>query len=81
MRVIKFLFFVMLIMFIVFKNVDKPYAIQNKVLDYDYLIETVQSIIKNDDLLPASIGIYGDWGSGKSNLMYMCKKKQLEHKQ
>lgn len=37
MRVIKFLFFVMLIMFIVFKNVDKPYAIQNKVLDYDYL--------------------------------------------
>ncbi len=37
MKVIKFLFFVMLIMFVVFKNVDKPYAIQNKVLDYDYL--------------------------------------------
>lgn len=39
------------------------------------MIETVQSIIKNDDLLPASIGIYGDWGSGKSNLMYMCKDR------
>lgn len=44
-------------------------------LDYDYLIETVQSIITNDDLLPASIGIYGDWGSGKSSLMYMCKER------
>lgn len=36
-------------------------------LDYDYLIQTVQSIIMNDDLLPASIGVYGDWGSGKSS--------------
>lgn len=37
MKVIKFLFFVVLIIFVVFKNVDKPYAIQNKILDYDYL--------------------------------------------
>ena len=44
-------------------------------LDYDYLIKTVQSIVKNDDLLPASIGVYGDWGSGKSSLMYMCKER------
>ena len=34
-------------------------------LDYDYLIKTVQNIVTNDSLLPASIGIYGDWGSGK----------------
>lgn len=46
-------------------------------LDYDYLIKTVQNIVTNDSLLPASIGIYGDWGSGKSSLMNMCKK-QLE---
>lgn len=44
-------------------------------LDYDYLIKTVQSIVKNDTLLPASIGVYGDWGSGKSSLMYMCKER------
>ena len=44
-------------------------------LDYDYLIQTVQSIITNDALLPASIGVYGDWGSGKSSLMYMCKDR------
>ncbi len=44
-------------------------------LDYDYLIKTIQSIIMNDTLLPASIGVYGDWGSGKSSLMYMCKER------
>lgn len=44
-------------------------------LDYDYLIKTLQSIIMNDALLPASIGVYGDWGSGKSSLMHMCKKR------
>ena len=40
-------------------------------LDFDYLIETVSSIIKNDDLLPSTIGVYGDWGSGKSSLISM----------
>ena len=44
-------------------------------LDYDYLIQTVQNIIMDDTLLPASIGVYGDWGSGKSSLMYMCKER------
>lgn len=40
-------------------------------LDFDYLIETVSNIIKNDDLLPSTIGVYGDWGSGKSSLINM----------
>lgn len=44
-------------------------------LDYDYLIKALQSIILDDNLLPASIGVYGDWGSGKSSLMYMCKRR------
>ena len=44
-------------------------------LDYDYLIQMLQSIITDDSLLPASIGVYGDWGSGKSSLMYMCKER------
>ncbi|WP_107572233.1 KAP family P-loop NTPase fold protein [Clostridioides difficile] len=47
-------------------------------LDYDYLIQTVQSIITDDTLLPASIGVYGDWGSGKSSLMYMCKERLIK---
>ena len=44
-------------------------------LDYDYLIESIEDIVMNDNLLPASIGVYGDWGSGKSTLMRMVKKR------
>ncbi|NLN48871.1 MAG: NTPase, partial [Clostridiales bacterium] len=40
-------------------------------LDFDYLIDTISNIIKNDDLLPSTIGVYGDWGSGKSSLINM----------
>lgn len=44
-------------------------------LDYEYLIKTIEGIVINDNLLPASIGVYGDWGSGKSSLMNMAKKR------
>lgn len=46
-------------------------------LDYNYLVQSMLDIIKNDSLLPACIGLYGDWGSGKSSLIKMCKS-QLE---
>lgn len=41
-------------------------------LDFDYLTKTITEIIKNEKLTPSSIGIYGNWGSGKSSLMHMC---------
>ena len=44
-------------------------------LDYDYLVQSMNSIILDDSLLPASIGLYGDWGSGKSTLIRMSKFK------
>ncbi|MEI6575094.1 MAG: P-loop NTPase fold protein [Bacteroidota bacterium] len=40
-------------------------------LDFDYLVEVTKKIILSDDLSPSTIGIYGDWGSGKSSLMDM----------
>lgn len=41
-------------------------------LDFDYLVNVTKSIVLNDELTPSSIGIYGDWGSGKSSLMDMA---------
>lgn len=44
-------------------------------LDFDYLINILIDTINDEKLLPSSIGLYGDWGSGKSSLMYMCKNE------
>lgn len=38
-------------------------------LGFDHLVSAIQAIIKNKSLLPATIGVYGDWGSGKSSLL------------
>lgn len=43
-------------------------------IDYQYLVKAIIDIINNENLLPCSIGIYGDWGSGKSSLMSMIEK-------
>ena len=37
-------------------------------LNFNYLAEQVVEISKDDNLSPATIGVYGDWGSGKSSL-------------
>jgi hypothetical protein len=42
-------------------------------IDYNHLINAVTSIIDNQNLLPCSIGVFGDWGSGKSSLMKMIE--------
>lgn len=49
-------------------------------IDYTHLIGAVTAIIDNRDLLPCSIGIFGDWGSGKSSLMGMVDEKYKEEK-
>jgi len=48
-------------------------------LDFTHLVEAVHSIVSNKSLHPATIGIYGDWGSGKSSLMRMVRAK-IENK-
>lgn len=44
-------------------------------LDFDYLKMILKDIIENEELSPSSIGIYGDWGSGKSSLMGMLEEE------
>lgn len=42
-------------------------------IGYDHLIGAVTAIVKNDALLPASVGVFGDWGSGKSSVLRMVE--------
>ena len=51
-------------------------------LNFDYLIDAVKSIAMDAKLTPSTIGVYGDWGSGKSSLMQMVEEKiKAEHKE
>ena len=47
-------------------------------LGYQHLTDVIYSIVKNESLLPATIGVFGDWGSGKSSLLQMVKAKLEE---
>lgn len=40
-------------------------------LDFQHLTAGLLSIINDEGLLPATIGVFGDWGSGKSSLLKM----------
>ncbi|HCC57063.1 MAG TPA: hypothetical protein DEQ47_07315 [Solibacterales bacterium] len=48
-------------------------------LGFSHLQAAVLSIIENHDLLPTTIGVFGDWGSGKSSLIGMIRS-ELEEK-
>lgn len=43
-------------------------------LNFDYIIDAVVKLVLDKDLSPSSIGLYGDWGSGKSSLMKMVEQ-------
>lgn len=42
-------------------------------LGFQHLVGVVTAIVKNESLLPATIGVYGDWGSGKTSLLRMVE--------
>lgn len=44
-------------------------------LSVKHLVGAVTGTICNDRVLPATIGIFGDWGSGKSSLVKMVTKE------
>ena len=53
---------------------------ETDLLEFDYLIGITKDIIENDSLSPCTIGVYGDWGSGKSSLVEMILKDYKENK-
>src|ERR1019366_4295553 len=44
-------------------------------LGFQYLSDGIVSIVKNESLLPATLGVFGDWGGGKSTLIEMVKTR------
>lgn len=42
-------------------------------LGFQYLSDGIVSIVKNQELLPATLGVFGDWGGGKTTLIEMVK--------
>jgi len=48
-------------------------------LDFQHLTAGLLSIINNESLLPATIGVFGDWGSGKSSLLKMAHNELAEN--
>jgi KAP family P-loop domain len=42
-------------------------------LGFQHLVTAITKIVRNDELLPATLGVFGDWGGGKSSLLQMAK--------
>lgn len=42
-------------------------------LGFRHLVGVVTAIVRDSSLLPATIGVYGDWGSGKTSLLRMVE--------
>lgn len=40
-----------------------------------YLARAVAKVVREPDLLPVSIGVFGDWGSGKSTILRLVEKE------
>ena len=43
-------------------------------LNIRHIVEMLNNLILDDNLTPATIGVYGAWGSGKSSVLTMSEK-------
>jgi hypothetical protein len=44
-------------------------------LGFEYLVDSLQTVLTNPALLPITVGVMGDWGSGKTSLMSMTARR------
>lgn len=44
-------------------------------LGFEFLVDELEVILTNERLLPVTVGVSGDWGSGKSSLMGMARER------
>ena len=58
-------------------NIWPDHETNDDLLGFSYLAETVCELIVQEDFLPATIGIFGDWGSGKSSILQMIGQPEL----
>lgn len=44
-------------------------------LGFDYLVDSLDVLLTQPDLLPLTVGVLGDWGSGKTSLLQMAQQR------
>lgn len=56
-------------------NLWPDHETNTDLLGFSYIADAVANLASADHLLPATIGVFGDWGSGKSSLITMVRQK------
>src|SRR5580704_3048086 len=47
---------------------------ENDLLGFDVHADLIRTVITDQSVLPVTVGVFGDWGGGKSSIMKMLRK-------